>query len=107
MKSWRALPSERSTCVTAEWSTNDWPARVEKSHVSALALGADVFRFWRWRRSDDRVAVDWRGDVDAGATGEAGRGRDDHRFAGRSRRRGNEDRRHRWPVLLDRPCVVS
>src|SRR5689334_15429727 len=105
MKSWRAPRSEKSTCVTAGWSTDDRPARVEESHVSAVALGADVFRLWRWRRSDDRAAVDWGGDADAGATGEAGRGRDGHHFAGRSRRRGNEDGWHRRPLFLDRPCV--
>src|SRR5436309_15667587 len=106
MRNWRARRSERSTCVTAEWSTDDRPAGAAESHLSAVAVGADVFRLWCRSGSDDRAAVDRRSDADAGAPGEACRWWNYHGFTGRPGRRGDEDWRHRRPVLLDRPRIV-
>src|SRR5690242_8553068 len=103
MRIWRVRRVARFTCVMAEWWTRDRPARAAQSHVSAVALGADVFRFRGRRGGDDRPAVDRRSDADAGAPGEAGWWRNHHGIARGSRRRGDEDRWHRRFVLLDRP----
>src|SRR4051812_28003552 len=105
----RTLPTrrgERSTCATAGWSTDDRTAGAPQHHLPAVAVDPAVLRLRRWSRGDDRAAVDRRGDVVAGTEREAGRWRNCHRSPRRTGYRGDENRRYRRPVLLDRPCII-
>src|SRR3954469_18768104 len=105
----RTLPTrrgERSICATAGWSTDDRTAGAPQHHLPPVAVDSAVLRLRSWSRGDDRAAVDRRGDVVAGAEREAGRWRNYHRSARGTGYRGHEDRRHRRPVLLDRPRVI-
>src|SRR2546423_12075763 len=97
----------RFTCVTGGSSTDDRPARAAQSGVSAVAVGDSLVRIRDRCRSDDRAALDWRGDAIPGAQRKAGRWWDDYGIAGRARRRSNEDGRNRRPFLLDRTRRLS
>src|SRR5438046_6976048 len=110
-KSWLTLPGAKSTCATAESSTEgrtrDRPTGVPQRCVSTVEVAAAVRRVRDRRGGDDRAAFDRRSPARAGEKRKAGRRWQYHGSARRVGCRSDEDGRNRRSFLFHRSRVVS
>src|SRR6266550_6876515 len=109
-KTWLTLPGAKSTCATAESSTErrtrDRPAGIPQHCVSTLEVAAAVRRVRDRRGGDDRAAFDRRSLARAGEKRKAGRWWQYHGSARRAGRRSDEDGWNRGSLLFHRSRVV-